>query len=947
MAHTRCARVRTPLVLCAVLLLTLARPQRASSAQLEPPAAQRDAFAAQQDPVAAQMARMSTREKVGQLFVVAFWGRNPSPQSRAGKLIQESKVGGVVLLASNLNLVNQGEDTVREVARLSNALQAMALSDPGPGIPLLIAIDHEGDGYPYSRITNGTTPLPAPMGIGATWDTTYAERVGEVVGRELAAMGINLLLGPVVDVLDEPRPGGRGDIGTRAFGGDPYWVGEMGRAYIRGVHTGSAGQVRTVAKHFPGHGGSDRLPDDEVATVDKSLQELRRVELAPFFAVANPQDPEALDRTDALMSAHIRYRGFFGDIREFTRPVSFDQETLSVLLGQAEFRTWREDGLLVSDSLGVRAVRQYYDPQLQTFPHRQIAREAFLAGNDLLVLSEFALAFDWAQQYDNIVDAIDYFAETYDRDPSFAAQVDDAVTRILRLKLAIYPTWTPDDVRAPAEDMDQATAAVTIGTDTALVNEIARRAATILQPTADSMPRPPRRDEDILIFAEERLIRECYDDLPECAPQPLLRVRAIEETILRLYGPAGMGLVDPARVQTRTYGELEAYLTAREGDLGALLEAAEWIVFGMLDPNPNYPDSDALQLFLAQNAQQIYDANVIVLAYTAPYYLDATEISKLAAYYVFYGKTAPCIEASVRTLFGEIRPEGRSPVDIEGTNYDLRTQLAPDPAQQIGLIAVDPLPQPAYAPLTVRVRTAPIVDRNGHPVPDGTRVELVARDATTAQILDTALGLTAGGVAEAEVTIAQPAQVRVAASSGEAGEGPPLSFAVLALPTPTVAPTIATPTPSPTPSSTPTASPTPTLAPSPVSTPSPAPSPTPLPRPLPQALDAWQGQPVELWIVVGSALAAGAARMGWTRSTAARPALRAFLAAWVGAMLGYLAYGWTWATVARWLPVPPSVGCAAFTLLPALLAAALAGPRRAAPLPPQGNGPGTGDRQGT
>ena len=57
-------------------------------------------------------------------------------------------------------------------------------------------------------------------------------------------------------------------------------------------------------------------------------------------------------------------------------------------------------------------------------------------------------------------------------------------------------------------------------------------------------------------------------------------------------------------------------------------------------PILGYPDSDALQLFLAQNAQLIYDARVVVLAYTAPYYLDATEISKLTAYYVFYSKVA-------------------------------------------------------------------------------------------------------------------------------------------------------------------------------------------------------------------------------------------------------------------------------------------------------------------
>ena len=177
---------------------------------------------AQTDPVDALLARLTTREKVGQLFVVAFWGRTISPQRWVGKLIQEHKIGGVVLITSNSNLSNREPDTPRAVAELCDGLQTMALDEAGPGIPLFIAIDHEGDGFPYTRITNGVTPLPNPMAIGATRDARYAEQVGEIVGRELAAMGINMLLGPVIDVLDDPRPGSRGDVGSRVFGGDPY-----------------------------------------------------------------------------------------------------------------------------------------------------------------------------------------------------------------------------------------------------------------------------------------------------------------------------------------------------------------------------------------------------------------------------------------------------------------------------------------------------------------------------------------------------------------------------------------------------------------------------------------------------------------------------------------------------------------------------------------------------
>ena len=280
------------------------------------------------------------------------------------------------------------------------------------------------------------------MAIGATWDLAAARDVGQITGLELAAMGINLLLGPSVDVLNSPNPSGQGDIGTRTFGGDPTWVGEMGRAYIEGVHQGSGGRVATVAKHFPGHGGSDRLPDEEVATVDKSIEELKRIELAPFIDIVRDDGtPGAV--TDALMPSHIRYRGFQGDIRQFTAPISFDPEAMEAILDLEEFAGWRQSGLMVSDSLGVPAVRKYFDPTLSTFPHRRIAKEAFLAGNDLLLLSQFDLNNVWADQLANIRDTIAFFRAEYRDNPDFAARVDDAV--VLPVVQAVRATFNIPD----------------------------------------------------------------------------------------------------------------------------------------------------------------------------------------------------------------------------------------------------------------------------------------------------------------------------------------------------------------------------------------------------------------------------------------------------------------------------------------------------------------------
>ena len=359
------------------------------------------------DRVAELMTGMSVEDKVGQLFIVPFVGANTNPDSDIWQLITEYKVGGVILLAANSNFRNDAS-APRQITEMVNTLQTITFNTNG--IPLFVSIDHEGDDYPYTRITNGVTPLPSPMAIGATWNTANAEAIGQIVGEELAAMGINLILGPSLDVLNDPRPTGRGDIGIRVYGGDPYWVSRMGRAYVRGVHLGSTGQVLTVAKHFPGHGGSDRLPDNEVATVDKSLQELRRIELPPFFHVTEALPDDPLGVTDALMSSHIRYRGFQGDIRQFTVPISFDADGMKTLLELPQISAWRDrGGLIVSDALGVPAVRKHFDPTLETFPHRRIAKEAFLAGNDVLSLVQFDLKSIWSDQFANIKDTIFFF----------------------------------------------------------------------------------------------------------------------------------------------------------------------------------------------------------------------------------------------------------------------------------------------------------------------------------------------------------------------------------------------------------------------------------------------------------------------------------------------------------------------------------------------------------
>jgi beta-N-acetylhexosaminidase len=892
------------------------------------------AHAQSKDPVDELIAGMSVEDKVGQLFLVPFVGSDANPGSEVWQLITEYKVGGVILLTANSNF-NNDESAPRQITELSNALKTTAFNTNG--LPLFVAIDHEGDGFPYTRITRGVAPVPSQMTIGATWQHENAETIGQIVGEELAAMGINMLLGPNLDVLNDPRPTGRGDIGIRVFGGDPYWVGQMGRAYVRGVHQGSNGKIATVAKHFPGHGGSDRLPDNEVATVDKSLQELRRIELPPFFEVTRSSPDDPLGVTDALMSSHIRYRGFQGDIRQLTAPISFDAEGMNTLTTLPEIGPWREaGGVIVSDALGVPAVRKHFDPSLATFPHRRIAKEAFLAGNDVLSLVQFDLESIWSNQFANIKDTIFFFRTEYINNPTFAVEVDEAVARILRLKLALYPELTLDTLNMPP---DQALGIA--NRPRPVINQVASQSMTLLYPSSEElrlrMPEAPRAEEKILIINDTRFARECY--LDSCTPKELFIPRTlVQDTVLRLYGPGATGQIQPENISTITFSELkqalsksiladseattppesangeqsenqDAMIQLTVEEVKARIQAADWLVFSTLDLNiSRYPDSDALKLFLSQEAGLLRDKKTVVLAFNAPYYLDTTEVTKLTALFGAYSKTQPHIEAAVRALFGESELAGASPVSVEGIGYDLADVLLPDPERDIPLNLQDAAPDDGMAPVAVTVVAGPILDYNGNPVPDNTPVEFVATLNGRPVTAETAA--TNKGIARAILILNQPGETMISVTAGGASARQNIFVPVVAPPTPTPQPTVAT---SPTATLTATPSPQP---PSPTATPTQEPTATlaitattAADTPPPTAPAPYKPDVVDLIITVGATLLAGLFGF-WIEKQYQQPLNRRIrLALWVfiGGLFGYLLYGLGLLRPEQWFISSPSM----------------------------------------
>lgn len=828
--------------------------------------------------------RMTVADRVGQLFVVTFQGDDLSPNSDIATLIRDYRIGGVVLMPANGNFRNISAEpgqpsAAQQVASLANRLQALAFDGTLPAevalsptledvqplpvpanrgitLPLLIGVQQEGDGYPYTALLDGFTPLPSQMALGATWSAEDAALIGEIVGRELAAVGVNLLLGPSLDVLDTLRVNPTASLGVRTFGSSPYWVGRLGRAYIGGVHAGSGGRVATVAKHFPGQGSSDRPPQDEIATVQKSAEEMAATELAPFAAAVRPGalvqllppdtelDPAALQAsttTDALMSTHIRYAGLQGS-GEGVPPISLAPQLGQSLLNNPGFSEWRKQGsgVMMSDALGAPAIRQFYDPTLQTFPHKRVAQEAFLSGNDLLYLHRFALTDSWADQLANIKETIVFFQEKYRFDADFQRRVDAAVLRILALKAQLYPSL--DLASALVDGSDLATR---IGQQTPTVLRVAAEAITLISPSPAElglrMPTGPGPNDSVLFITDARTGRECAT--AECPPFPLIEPTALEEITLRLYGPQASGQLAPERVSSLTFQQLYDFLEGVEGDLPpaeieARLRAATWLVFAALDVDPDVPASNALRLFLSRRPELREGKRVVALAFGAPYHLDATDISKLTAYFGVYSKSRPFLEQAVRALFREFIPDGAPPVDIGAVNYVLAERLRPDPSRTILLQIPDKEAEPETNSFTVkvgetlRIVAGPILDSNGRLVPDGTPVSFQLKQRGDQFQLPLQVSGTVDGFAEASVILGRAGDFEVQAQSGLATGSLSLALRIVdeAEGRAQVAVATATPTLEPTPTPTPeiTPSPTPTLT----ATPMPTPSPTPVP-PLP------------------------------------------------------------------------------------------------------------------
>lgn len=866
------------------------------------------------------VARMTVRQKVGQLLLISYPGNNAAAARDVADLVEAYHIGGVQLKASLQSYTNTVDaPATTQIARAASALQniaysrTLALPEPTSTIfdieensaatvvrapevetpvvvPLFIGIAQDNDierSIELPEIVDGAMHLPSPMALGATWKPAHAAEVGRVLGDRLARTGVNLYFGPGLDVMEQPRPGTPGDPGVHVFGGDPFWVGRFGAAYYAGLRAGSVERVALVARNFPGLGASDRNVLDEIPTVQKSLEQLRQNELQPYFAVT--QRVVATDTVvDGLQVTHLRFRGFQGNIRSSTRPLSIDPQAHQALFSLPELSAWRDGGgVTFSEQLGARSIRRFYDANETTFNARRIAQEAFMAGNDVLVLGTFGLGMTWQEQLTAIKEVAGFFANKYVDDPAFAVRVDQAVQRIVALKLRLYGgDFTPARVLngpiTETEPMDAATRAA---------SAVARDAVTLLSPglrdLPSAIPATPSRRDSIVFLTDDRPIKEC----PSCIPYPAIDKDALRDIAIGLYGPTVTGQVDPRRAYAFSLSELPvAELDAGNASsetqrIRSAIDEADWIVIGLLDMDSRASSSQAFRRFLADQTDTFKDKRVIVFAFGAPYYLDATEVSKITAYFGVYGRSHAMLTEAVRVLFGEYAPSGASPVTVDATRYVLSRQIAPDPMRLIPLTSSAIMSGVVASgdPLALRIgdkldlTAGPIFDANGNPVPDGTEVFFVLNYPNEGVEQPRIPAITRSGTARITLPIERQGTLNITVEADQAKRSDTIRVNAA---TESVLVERIQPTALPTPEPAPTATDAPTAT----------PQPPPAPKQTPAASRVnLAGFAATLLALAGAAAATTVAVAGMRRSSAAAQ-LRSGVIVWICGWAGYVAY---------------------------------------------------------
>ena len=262
------------------------------------------------------VATLSDAEMAGMIYMPAVYASADSHNmALVARYVNDLKVGGIVLLKGNL----------RGASEIADTLAAMR-GNPG----LFLAVDAENG----LRMRFSDAPeFPWNRELGHISDDRLLYDFGLEMARECRAAGINMVLGPVMDVV--PGEGSHGLTRKRSLGSNPRRVADLALAYARGLEDGN---VISVAKHFPGHGSASADSHKALGRIRSDRQTIDSIDLYPFRRYAS-------EGLSGVMVGHL----YVTALDTVERPAVVSDVVMGdVLRGNLGFR-----GLVITDALNM------------------------------------------------------------------------------------------------------------------------------------------------------------------------------------------------------------------------------------------------------------------------------------------------------------------------------------------------------------------------------------------------------------------------------------------------------------------------------------------------------------------------------------------------------------------------------------------------------------------
>jgi beta-glucosidase len=584
------------------------------------------------------LARMTLPEKIAQ--ITAVWTRKPELFDVRGD-IDPTKIAkvfpdGIGQFSRPNDLTGAGSplpipfrDERRTVA-LVNALQKHQMTKTRLGIPIMF---HEEAVHGYAA--RGATNFPIPIGLASSWDPALIERVMGVAAREVRARGAFQVLAPVVDVARDPRWGRI----EETYGEDPYLVGELGVAAVRGYQGDTLplapGKVFATLKHMTGHGQPEGGTNVGPANISERI--LREVFFPPFIKAVRRANVQA------VMPSYNEIDGVPSHANDWL--------LRDILRGEMGFK-----GAVISDYWGIR--------ELTTLHHVEPDQ---LAAGVRALRAGVDVDFPDGDSYDKLPQALERGLVT-------GPQIDDAVRRMLRMKFLAGLFENPYADAAYAEKItDNAEAR-------ALAAEAARKSIVLLE-NDGTLPLSAGKLKTLAVIGPNAATEQIggYSDVPTRVITMLQGIQAKVGDRVKIVHAEGVRITDQgdwwmddvrlAKPEENRARIAEAVRVARDADAivlfvggNAAISREAW------DPKSHFGDSTGIELVGEQNelARAMFALGkpvIVVLINGRPY--SVPEIAARANALVegwYLGQEGGTAMADV--LFGDANPGGKLPVTI-------------------------------------------------------------------------------------------------------------------------------------------------------------------------------------------------------------------------------------------------------------------------------------------